>query len=342
MAKLYGPRLLGGRYYSKGKARGRPKTKYAKRSSTTRVKRAPPKMIKNIVKKQVMSMAETKYFNTSRLSTLTRLSAVSSRSLATAIDVRGFAVGDGSSPLAGSEDIIDYGFIGGQGNPDVIPLNMVRAFGNGNTTQSLRKNSIEGAYVSPLTCKSEWIIEFPQIGTTSDLGNVAEANPMFMRVVRVVPRMKKYSKVDIDPKIDLFVDQYGEAIGVQSAVFNQLELQMLKVNSRKYQVIQDYQKLLVPSSTQSVFAIGDGNVQVTNLTRYGNQCKLVFNHKQPKKLYYDDVDNEGVVSDGAQPQAGQNNELIFFHFTTIGNSGNVNTSNDIEITCKTVSTFKDI
>lgn len=340
MAKLSGPRMRGGSYYSKGKARGRPRKSTKTKTAVTR--RPAPKMIKSIVKKQVMSMAETKYFNTSRLSTLTRLSTFSSRSLATAIDVRAFAVGDGSNPVAGQADVVDYGFVAGQGAPDVVPLNMVRAFGNANSAISLRKNSIEGAYVSPSTCKSEWIIEFPQITTTSDLGNVAEANPMYMRVIRVVPRMKKYSKVEIDPKTDLFVDQYGEAIGVNSAVFNQLELQMLKVNARKYQVIQDYQKLLVPSSTSSAFAIADGNVQITNLSRYGNQCKLVFNHKQPKKLYYDDVDNDGVVNDGAQPQAGQNNELIFFHFTTIGSRGNVNASNDIEITCKTVSTFKDI
>lgn len=340
MPRLSGPRMKSGAYYSKGKKRGRKPSTRPKRVRKT--VRPPPKMIKNIVKKTVTNLAETKYFQTTRLSALTRLAPISSRSLATPINVLAFAVGTGVSPAAGTDDIIDYGFEPGVGNPDIYALNMVRTFGRNTSDVSLRKNQVEGAYVSPSMCRSEWLIEFPRVDTSSSVNDLLGANPMYMRVIRVKPRNRKYADVAVNPKGDLFVDQYGEDIGVNIGSFNQLELQMYKINSRKYEVIQDIHKILVPTSTTSTFAIANGNTQVTNLYAYGNQCRLVFNHKQPKKLYYTDVDSTGVVSDQAQPDAGQSTEMIFFHFTTLGTEGNVNASNNMEVSCKTVSTFKDI
>lgn len=338
MPKFSGPRLPTGRYYSKRKA-GRPKggkNKPRAKKVTTVAK------VRQVAKNAVMSMAETKYFNTTPLANITRQPTIRSRSLATPVNVLAFAVGTGDNPSPGSVATIDYGYIAGIGNAPIAQLNMTRAFGQANSDASLRKNAIDGAYVSPSMCRTEWLIEFPQLATTDDLGNVSAANPMYMRMVRVVPRMKKYSDVDINPKGDLFQTQYGEATGVNVPAFNQLELQMLKVNSRKYQVIQDYEHVFVPSSTLSSFAIAGGNIQVTNLNKSGCKLKLTCNHKQPTKLYYTNVDASGVVADNAQPEAGQSNELIFFHFTSLGTSGNTNTSNTMEITCKTISTFKDI
>ena len=76
---------------------------------------------------------------------------------------------------------------------------------------------------------------------------------MMMRMIRVQPRMKKYSDVEINPKGDLFVDQYGEAIGVNSGGFNTMELELLKINSRKYKVIQDVRKsATIPLASTSV------------------------------------------------------------------------------------------
>lgn len=340
MAKLSGPRLKSGRYYSKGKPRGRPR-KYVRRA-VVKKRTAAPKMIKNIVKKQINSMAETKYFNSAPLSTLSRMRPFSSRSVATAVDVLAFAVGTGEQIGIGSVSTADYGYIAGTGNVPVEPLNMCRAFGEANSDPSVRKNKIDGAYVNPSLCKTEWLIEFPQINTTSTLNNIDQANPMFMRMIRVIPRQRKYQDVLINPKGDLFVDQFGEATGVNTPSFNQLELQMYKVNSRKYQVIQDYQQVLVPTSTFSTYAIGTSNTAVTNLTRFGNRLRVTCVHKQSKKLFYTEMDTNGNVNNGAQPQAGQSNELIFFHFTSLGSSGNTATANDIEVTCKTVSTFKDI
>lgn len=321
------------------------KKTYAKKKRTVAKKHLTKTQIvdtRKIAKQVIRGDAETKYFNTTRLSTLTRIQTIAARSLATAVEVRAFAVGTGNNPTIGGNDVIDYGFVAGTGNPDVIPLNMTRAFGVGNGDLSLRKNAIDGAYVSPSMSQTEWIIQFPDMFTNTDLGRIAAANPMYMRMIRVTPRLKNVSDVEINPKGDLFVDQFGEAIGVNSGGFNNMELQLLQVNKRKYDVIQDLSKILVPSSTKSTFAISTGNTQITNLSKTGSRCKIVMKYKQPKKLYYTDVDSSGVVVDTAQPHAGQSNELIFFHFTTIGSSGNVNATGNIEITCKTVGTFKDI
>ena len=123
--------------YTRKKPTKKPVRK-AKKASTALNKKEKTQTRK-IAKQVLMSNAETKYFNTSRLSTLTRISTIASRSLASAIEVRAFAVGTGENPATGvGVANIDYGFIAGTGNPDAIPMNMTRAFGVGNGDLNLR------------------------------------------------------------------------------------------------------------------------------------------------------------------------------------------------------------
>jgi len=327
--------MSNGRYYSKGKKRGRPGKKGSSRvkSTSTTLGKAKRSEVKSIVKKVMYSVAESKYFNTTNMSSLTRLQPYKSRTGSTALAAMGFAVGTGESPQSSG---ITYGNNGV--NTSVIDLNCSRLFGAQDPdapTDSLFQNALEGSYCQPSMCRTEWYLQIPQQNTTNS-NNFG--TPMMVRIVRVKPRKQKYADLSINPKNDLFVNQYGVEQGINFSSFNEMELTMFKVNARKYEVVEDTTKFLVPASTTATLEIANGNTITTDLTARGSNCKLVMNHKQPKRLYY-----KNASIDGTQPQDGQSNELIFFHFVKQGARGDANSNEaDIEITCKPISTFKDI
>lgn len=331
MPKFSGPRMKDGRYYSKGKKRGRPKRKTSTSTTLGTTKRQE---VRNIVKKVMSNTAESKYFNTTLMSDLSRLNPLQSRNGLTAIGVLGFAVGTGGSPQMSS---ITYGWQNGVGNINVYELNCARLFGPQDPnapTDQLKQNALEGSFANPAMCKSSWFLQYPQQATTI---HPEYGTPIMVRMVRVKPRKQKYADLSINPKLDLFVNQYGIETGINATSFNELELTMYKVNARKYEVVEDNFKVLQPASTVATLDIAAGNTICTDLNTRGSNLRLVMNHKQPKRLFYTDA----AVAD-AQPRDGQSNELIFFHFVNQGTNGDYSANEkEIEISCKPVSTFKD-
>jgi len=308
------------------------KAKYRKAGTSTQLGQAKRKEVKTIVKKVMNAKAESKYFNCTLFASLNRLRPLPSRNGTTPLAVLGFAVGTGGSPQMSN---ITYGWQAGTGNLNIFDLNMARLFGPDITGQ-LSQNALEGSYCQPSMCRSEWILQVPQQDTTE---KEEYGTPLYVRILRVKPRKQKYTDVSINPKNDLFMDQYGQETGISNAAFNQYELMMLKANSRKYEVVEDITKTLVPASTIATLDIANGNTITTDLSARGSNCKLVMNHVQPKKLYY-----TNASTDGAQPSDGQSNEMIFFHFCKQGVEDPLNAGaneDEVEITCKPVSTFKD-
>lgn len=306
------------------------KSQYRKKTVLTKPKRAE---VRKIVNRAINSRAESKYFETTNLNALTRLAPLQSRNGNTSIAVLGFAVGTGNSPQMSE---ITYGWQNNIGNINVIDLNCSRVFATQDPAaplDELKQNSLEGSYASPSMCKTEWFLQVPQQDTTE---RESYGTPTYVRVLRVRPRKKKYADLSINPKNDLFVNQWGIEQGINGTQFNELELLMFKPNSRKYEVIEDSVKYLQPASTIATLDIAAGNTITTDLTKSGSNCKLVMNHKMPKKLYYVDA----VL--GGQPQDGQSSELIFFHFCKQGTGGDTNSNEkSLEVSCKPVSTFKD-
>lgn len=288
------------------------------------------KQVRAIAKKTVLSNAESKYFNSTPLGSLKRLLPFASRAGANT-SVRGFAVGTGV--LGGTPNEIMYGVSGGA-TVAIDDLNMCRLF-NGLAGNPYDQNVLEGSYCAPSMCKTEWTLTYPYINTTA---NETGATPVYVRMIRVKPRKVKYSDVAIQPRSDLFLDQYGASTGISMSSFNDMELQHYAVNRRKYEVIQDVTRELLPTMTVATLQIADGNTLSTDIENKRNEWKFTLNHKQPKKLYYEDATTTGV-----QPKAGQSAEMIFFHFCNIGINGSATQNGDeIRITCKPCSTFKDI
>lgn len=314
------------------RSRGSAMSRYKKKPDS--FSKTKVKAVKKIVNKVINKNAESKYFNSTNMNDLVRIEPLQSRNGLTSIAAVGFAVGTGESAQMST---ITYGYQGGVGNINVYDLNMARLFGQQDPeapVDVLKQNALEGSYANPSMCKTEWLVQVPQQDTTLESNY---GTPMFCRILRVKPRKQKYADLSINPKNDLFVNQFGIEIGISSSSFNDQQLHMFKVNTRKYELIEDIQKTLVPASTTATLAIADGNTITTDLVKSGSNCRLVMQHKQPKRLFYIDA-----AVDGSQPQDGQSNELILFHFTKLGTSGNYSSNEkNVEITCKPVSTFKD-
>lgn len=295
---------------------------------------------KRQVNKIINKRAETKYFNVStalNFHPLVNAKAGASNS----VFVRGYAVGTGERPTGGgSSEVMEFGY-SGMSSINVFPLNMARVFTPEETIDVLKPFVPDGNYVSPSLCRTEWSIQRERIDTTSVSKN---SNPAYVRFIRVKPRSGKYSFNVVNPEDDLFMNQYGLPYGMRAVAndyqvrFGVDELQNSKLNTRQYQVIQDTHFQLLPPSTETNYEIGTGNTQVSNLNK-SHQRRLTCYHKQPKKLYYPNIE---VANNSGQPSQNQSNEFIFIMSCTMGIIGNTNENPNITISVKPVSTFKDI
>lgn len=329
------------RKYSGPLQKGKRTAKVAqKRVYKKKAKKGLSVLEKRQVNKIINKRAETKYFNVSTAVNFHPMFNAKAGASNT-IFVRGYAVGTGERVLTGgTTEVMNFGYTG-MASIEVFPLNMARVFTPEETIDLLKPFAPDGNYVSPSLCRTEWSIQRERIDTTSVHKN---ANPAYVRFIRVRPRSGKYSTNVVSPEDDLFMNQFGLPYGMKASAtdyqvrFGPDELQNAKLNTRQYQVIQDSHFQLLPPSTDTNYEIGTGNTQVSNLNR-AHQRRFTCYHKQPKKLYYpkiEEADNNG------QPAQNQSNEFIFIMSCTMGIIGNTNENPNITISVKPVSTFKDI
>lgn len=326
MAKLYGPRMKGGGYYSKGKKRGRPKG--SKNALTKKEKSQVTAIAKSVVK----NTAESKYFNTTAFNLLKRLTPIPARQGVVNNSVLAFSVGNPSS-------VGGYGNAGGGAVTSLTSLNMAKLFTVA-AVAPLNNNVLEGSKCMPSVMRTDWTINYPQINSSA---NSTGGTPIYVRFIRVKPKILKFSDVTIEPKEDLFRNQYNVETGINDSAFNDLELQEYALNRRKYTVLQDSSKVLYPSSTFGDLAVTPG-VTTSLVDNLGNRSNWRFtvNHKPNTKTYYYNNDPQAVGGDQL-PQAGQSNEMIFIHFCNMGLNGSaLQTGDEVRVTCKPCATFRDI
>lgn len=223
-----------------------------------------------------------------------------------------------------------YG-ISGAAAKSIQALGMARTFGADETNDELVGNALDGNYATPSMASTEWNIQrlFDQVSSESSSKDVA---PYFVRIIRIVPRPKKGSFQDVDPETDAFLDEFSRETGVLATSFTNYELQMLKVNSKKYQVKADIKCMMTPAV---IFNESAPDYQAT-VAPGTHQKFLNFRHDIGKRLYYDNPEGTGYPTDGMKQ------EFILFHVCHIG-LGNAtgNQPNGLRLGCKAVSTFKD-
>lgn len=302
------------------------------------------KQVGTLVKKKVNSMAETKYFNTQAgIAKFIPNPVWKSGTTLSEVTCMGFTTGNNEffSTLSGpNSPPIYYGVGASTGDEtEMTPLNLNKVFTSENTNLSRSQQSIVGNSIRPNYNQVQWYLERP---TTSS--GALNSAPIQVRMIRVKPRAARGSFQPANPKADLFLDQYNEPIGVASTtsggipIFGNYEFQMAKVNSRRYKVISD--KVFTMSASTS-----SGANQVT-LSSTSGAKRLVTKHNIGKELYYALPNTVDAEDDRNQyPQTGFTPEYVLFHFQTLGQpltAASRNSTDNINITCRPVSTFKDI
>ena len=315
------------------KARGSAMSRYRKKKKSSGLNKVEKKQVENIINKK----AESKYFQTVYNLQGQSLKFQSNVANENEIMVRGFAVGTGE--VGGVAGTYGYESIGGSARV-ITPMMMSRTFDSTVVAGTSYEGMIpDGKYVQPAMTKCTWRI-FRNIVDTGTTEEVRTASPYVVRVIRVRPRSSKFSDVDYVPSLDLFVNNYGVGYGIDSASstyqknFGLFEMMTSKVNTRKYQVIEDKQFQLLPPNVNTQL---DTDLIVTE-SNTNHQKTWSTYHKMPKKLYYTGTYDSAETR---QPLAGQSPELIFFHVGVVGTSTK-DIGLDCQIDVKPISTFKDI
>lgn len=331
MPKFSGPRLPSGRYYSKRKA-GRPKggKNYKPKAKRGGLNKTEVKQTREIAKKVVNASAESKYFDVRTIEQLSGTNGAGivptpARLTYTQLYVQGFAVGENT--VGGTA--LNYG----QNLIEAIEHGRIQPAGNSDN------QNLEGQYAIPSLSITTFDVQ--RIVNTSDitLELARQQVPFMVRVLRLVPRPQKGSAQDVNPQDDAFLTESSQEIGVANADFQHYQLLMLKANTKKYVVKQDFRFVLTPPLTTTEVSLqgnaGSTSYQVGNI-QTNNHRQMTFKHDIGKKLFYENPQQRSNPADGFK------NEYILFHIIPMG------TENDsailptsVRIAAKAVSTFKD-
>lgn len=309
------------------------------------------KQTRKIAKSVVNKMAESKYFDVARGIGELPLNAAwwSSGTVQSEIGVLGFTTGfEKAVDAAGSTVAYKYGVNPSNGNAkNMESLELNRVFSLGSASP-LDQQSVEGNSIRPSYAESHWLLN--RLAGKADLFNeLANGCNYKIRMVRCKPRPTKGSFNHVRPEDDLFLDQANHEFGINTItsgvqVFNPYELMLAKTNSRKYQILED-----------TTFVMGQAGTFITDVNAAGaygminpetSSCKILKRtHNIGKELYYKEPNNQSTVQN-QYPQDGFQQEFILFHVWAAGNPQEVNTArttpNLLRISCRPVSTFKDM
>lgn len=305
------------------------------------------KQVRTIAKKQVNSMAESKYFATNpAIAEFSTVPAWRNGSTNSEVGVFGFTTGNQrSTNSAGTSALTYYGVDSVTGNQSMVTsLDLNKVFTTSNSAPQRASYAVVGSSVRPAYNEVQWLLNRIQANVTTD---EQKALPYKVRIIRASPRALKGSFQEIDPRNDLFLDQYNEPFGINTTnasgqnVFGQYEFHMAKPNSRRYRIISDRTMTILPTGAVSNLSTDD--VQVTDVNN--GFRKLKTSHRLGKELFYS-APNDNSTALNQYPDTGFTPEFILYHVIAVGNpesNTNDRTNADLlRISARPVSTFKDM
>lgn len=324
------------------------KPRYARRARTNPSKKGlsktETKQVKKIAEKTVNSMAESKYFDTNFVQAETPSVAWNDLTSGdkSEVSVYAFSTGYNRQILPSSTETNVYGqSISTGANVNITNLRMNKVYQSNAAHEPFRLFAPDGQTLRPSFNECKWNLNYFAQDTTSDYTN---GLAYCIRMVRVRPRMLKASFSQVDPENDLFLDQHNQDYGIQTYdtdasmfLFGRDDFYLAKVNSRKYQVIEDkFMNLMPPGVYNSL----DGSTFVTQTHANSNKT-FRTTHDLGKELFYPES-NDNTSTRNAYPSTGQVPELIFFHVIAIGNNVANSQPQHMHIAARPVSTFKDM
>lgn len=304
-----------------------------------RVRPMTARKVAQIAKKAVTTVAEKKFMNTERYNDViptqvnnTSVTNVSTIAFSTTLDDQP----DGAVNLYGSGPIYEMKCL--------QPFFDTNAAGDsaGAQDKDLAAMKLEGKYVKPISCRTRFLISrlYSTIGpiaqgTPNTIPNsLAATLPVVCRMIRVVPKVASGTDILVNPTDDLFLTEFGQAVGVTADGFDEAEMLFYKVNNRKYKVLDDRQfqikSPLTLQYTASTWVDGTDYTKFAPLVSNtsGNCSKQIrmshqLTHKKHGQCYYEDplkvlANGNSAVENST---SGQRREMILFHFAYMSPTG---------------------
>jgi hypothetical protein len=224
-------------------------------------------------------------------------------------------------------------------------LNLNNVFTESNLVPQRAQYAPDGVMVRPSYAESQWVFERPMVSTQVD----PELGVNYkIRMIRCRPRTSKLAYQACDPRFDLFLDQVNEPMGISTTndsgvpTFDTYEFHMAKTNSRRYQILEDKVFDLACPGSYSNLNIGNGEYTTTDIK--SGFMRIVRKHDIGKELYYPQF-NDRSDSANQYPSTGFQPEFVLFHLCAVGSvqtGTDAVSANNIRLSCRPVSTFKDI
>ena len=312
------------------------------------------KQVSSIAKQAVNSLAESKYFN---CSTTVNAEVVNSAwKISTDysdIGVWGYTTGYNRQLNPNDEtETMKYGVSTVDGSEiSMTNLKMNRVFlEDEGPDEYLRAFCIEGQTIRPAFNECKWFLNHVGQSTDSDQ---TKGLCYRLRCIRVVPRVVKGSFQDIDPEIDLFLNQFNQPFGISStesdsgttALFTREQFHLAKVNSRKYKVLQDSFYTVAPAQTINNVDDGQGGTAIQVGTVSPGCMTVTTKHNLGKELFYPKAATNTTTTLVEYPTSGFVPEYVLWHVIALGDNNTASSARatplGMTISARPVSTFKD-
>lgn len=147
--------------------------------------------------------------------------------------------------------------------------------------------------------------------------------PIGFRLIRCTPKGEMGTTTLLTPNDDLFNDKYGNPTGVGHADFGENEIRFLKVNTRKWTVIEDKSWTLQnPLTLQWTFQrVNNSNTgwYVPQITNENSNCEKIINmhhqltSRKNGKIHYNEINDALAANPTTNGTSGMRREYVFVH-----------------------------
>lgn len=320
--------------------------------------------VAKIAKAQISTVAEDKYMNAQRyIGVVPVASAIGN----TRVSVLGFSTSLTNTSNGGQ---LHYGYNSNSALEPMKEQKMLRPFVPATGSAQTDAYAVEGRECRPKSAQCKWrfsrdvgslLTNLSGSGWNTQYNNLplglASNLPIICRMVRVVPKQTQ-TNVLCDPRLDLFLDNYNNATGIDDGTFDDTELLTYRINKRRYSLVQDkffriqngltvtWQRF-IPGGDQT--NLGGVQPQISNTNPNCEKVITTYPTLTMKKhgsVFYDTPDYSQLEA----PSAGHRREFTLLHFMYAGAetfldetaSANPVYPTDIKISSSPIVKFTDV
>lgn len=218
------------------------------------------------------------------------------------------------------------------GDQPITELKMLRPFVGVTGNNQTDNYAIEGRECMPKSANVSWrmsrdigqVFERQEDVPTENIPDLTTSLPIICRMIRVNPKQSQ-TNVLCDPKFDLFLDRFNNAVGLEVGVFEDQEMLSYRVNRRRYNVVEDKFFRIQNGLTLNYQLAYKNDENLTDyympmITNTNSNCEKIYttNHQLTAKkggsVFYNSPDANSLEA----PSSGHKREFILYHFCYAG------------------------